>query len=105
MMIIHIALFSWKNGTTKEEIDSIFESIRQLKNKCTGISNIFCGENYHKESKGLTHGVVVLADSQKALDDYRKHPDHKIIAEKIEIIEDDSLGFDFCAKVLKDEDT
>lgn len=94
-MVIHIALFRWKNGTTEKEINNFLESIRQLKDKCSGIANIFCGKNYHQESKGITHGVVVLAENQEALDNYRNQPDHKIIAEKIELVEEDGLGFDF----------
>ncbi len=57
--------------------------------------DIFCGENYHKESKGLTHGIVIIAKDQKSLDGYRQHPDHKKIAQNIESIEEDELGFDF----------
>ncbi len=94
-MIIHIALFKWKKGTTQNRIDSALEQIIKLKNKCNGITNIFCGKNYHKESKGFTHGVVILAEDQKSLDSYRQHPTHKVIAKDIENIEEDGIGFDF----------
>ena len=94
-MIIHIALFRWKQGTTQETIEKALQQVKQLKNKCNGIIDIFCGENYHKESKGLTHGIVIIAKDQNSLDGYRQHPDHKIIAKFIEAIEEDGLGFDF----------
>src|SRR3989338_7428946 len=94
-MIIHIALFRWKPGTTKEDIENSLRQVKCLKNKCNGIVDIFCGENYHKEAKGLTHGIVVVAKDQKSLDGYRQHPDNKIIAKSIELMEDDGLGFDF----------
>ena len=35
------------------------------------------------------------AKDQEALDNYRKYPDHKIVAKEIEKIEEDGLGFDF----------
>lgn len=95
IMIIHIALFRWKEGTEKESIEKALKQVKQLKNKCDGIIDIFCGENFHKESKGLTHGVVIIAKNQDSLDGYRKHSEHKVIAKNIEIIEDDGLGFDF----------
>ena len=94
-MIIHIALFRWKQGTTQETIEKALKQVKSLKHKCEGIIDIFCGENYHKESKGLTHGIVILAKDQESLDRYRQHPDHKIIAKNIELIEEDGLGFDF----------
>ena len=71
------------------------KQVKQLKDECEGIIDIFCGENYHKESKGLTHGIVILAKDQKSLDKYRRHPSHKMVAKDIEIIEEDGIGFDF----------
>lgn len=94
-MIIHVALFKWKEGTSAETIDRVLNDVKALKNECTGIKDIFVGKNYHKESKGLTHGVVVVAEDQHALDGYRNHPKHKEIAEAIEAIEEGGLGFDF----------
>lgn len=93
-MIVHIALFKWKPTATSEQIDSALQQVKNLKN-CEGIVDILVGKNYHHESKGLTHGVVVLASSQQALDGYRKHPDHATVAHLIESIEEDGLGFDF----------
>lgn len=94
-MIIHIALYKWKSGATKEQVLNSLRKVQELKNKVDGIVDIFVGQNYHKESKGLTHGVVVVARNQEALDAYRSHPDHSIVAKEIESIEDDGLGFDF----------
>lgn len=94
-MIVHIALFRWKEGTSQERIDNALKQVKQLKNKCVGINDILCGKNYHPESKGFTHGVIVLAESQQALDEYRKHPDHKIVAQDIAEMEEDGIGFDF----------
>ncbi len=94
-MVIHIALYNWKSGTSKERIVKSLKNVQALKDKVVGIKDIFVGENYHHESKGLTYGIVVIAENQKALDDYRKHPDHALVAREIEQIEEDGLGFDF----------
>lgn len=94
-MVIHIALFKWKSGTTIKQVLKTLKKVQELKNKVDGITDIFFGENYHKESKGFTHGVVVIAENQKALDAYRKHPDHAVVAQEIEKIEEDGLGCDF----------
>ncbi|MBI2583256.1 MAG: Dabb family protein [Candidatus Aenigmarchaeota archaeon] len=94
-IIIHIALFRWKEGITRKKIDSAFKQVKQLKEKCDGIVEVFVGKNYHKESRGFTHGVVVVARDQESLERYRQHPAHKVIAKDIEEMEEDSLGFDF----------
>jgi hypothetical protein len=94
-MNIHIALFKWKSNATPEQISQALKNVQELKNKVDGIQDVFVGENYHKESKGFTHGVVVVAENQKSLDSYRKHPNHTIVADLIEKIEENGLGFDF----------
>lgn len=94
-MIVHVALYMWKSGTTQERILKTLKKVQELKNEIDGITDIFVGKNYHKESKGFTHGVVVIANNQTALDSYRKHPNHSIVAHEIEKIEEDGLGFDF----------
>ncbi|PIR87544.1 MAG: stress protein [Candidatus Harrisonbacteria bacterium CG10_big_fil_rev_8_21_14_0_10_45_28] len=94
-MIVHIALFKWKVGTSEEKIENILADVKALKKGRVGIQDILVGKNYHKEAKGFTHGVVVLAENQEVLDGYRKHPQHGEIVKDIEEIEEDSLGFDF----------
>jgi hypothetical protein len=94
-MIIHVAIFKWKNSSKKEEICAVLRDIQQLKQKIPGLEKIYTGKNYHKRSKGFTHGVIVVAKDKKSLNLYRKHPDHEKIAKKIEILTRDGIGFDF----------
>jgi len=93
-MIIHTALFTWKPGTSDTQLREILDLLKEL-NAIPGIVSIYCGKNEHKESKGYTHGVVVVAETREALDAYRKHPLHDEIVALIEPIEKDGLGFDF----------
>jgi hypothetical protein len=95
MAVIHIALFKWKKGTSDDVVKATLEKVKKLKSKIAGILDIFVGLNYHPESKGLTHGIVIVAENQQALDAYRSNPEHKTIAETIEFMEQDGLGFDF----------
>ncbi len=94
-MIVHVALFKWKSGVTSEQVADTLKKVQKLKSKVDGLKDIFVGENFHKESKGFTHGVVVVAENQEALDTYRKHPDHTVVANLIEQMEEDGIGFDF----------
>jgi riboflavin synthase len=92
---IHIAMFKWKDAANPLEIEKAVSEIRGLRNKVPGIIDIRCGANRHAESKGLTHAIVVLAESKQALDAYREHPEHRRAASVIARMEADGLGCDF----------
>lgn len=94
-MIVHIAIFKWKNGTSKDRIKKALDDVRNLKIKCKGVVDIMCGENFSKWSEGFTHAVVVIAKDKKALDGYRNHPMHKLVADEIEEMEEHGIGVDF----------
>ena len=94
-MFVHIALFRWKDSAQPVEIEKAINAIRDLRKKVPGIIDIRCGLNTHKECKGLTHAVLVLAATQQALDAYRRHPDHERAASTIAGMEADGLGCDF----------
>ena len=94
-MIIHIALYAWKQESTTEAIDRAIAEVRALKKKVPGLIDVRCGKNYSKWNEGYTHAFVVLAKDQKALDDYRNHPDHVKVAGIIDKMESKSIGIDF----------
>ena len=94
-MIIHIALFKFKPEISKEEIDNSMNEVRALKKKIPQIIEIFAGENFSKHSKGFTHAIVIKFNSNKGIDLYRSHPDHKPIADRLDQVEEDSIGIDF----------
>ena len=94
-MIIHIALFKWKNGISKKQIDDLNKELKSLKGKIDGLINIFSGENFSKYSEGFEHAFVIMTKDKKSLEDYRNHPLHLEIANKIEKIEEKSIGVDF----------
>ena len=94
-MIMHIALFAWKDGITDTQIDAALQDVRSLKEKVPGLVDIRCGKNFSKWSEGFTHAVIVQADTKESLEAYRNHPDHAAVATLIESMETKSLGVDF----------
>ncbi|MDP2671520.1 MAG: Dabb family protein [bacterium] len=94
-MIIHIALFKFKPEISNEDINHAMVEVRSLKDKIPQVVEIFAGENFSKHSKGFTHAIVVKFASREDIDTYRAHPDHKPIADKLDSLEDDSIGIDF----------
>lgn len=94
-MIVHIVFFKWKKEVSKEEIENTPSQIKNLGNKIKGLKEIIGGENFSEYSKGFTHAIVVFGESRETLEEYRKHPEHISITKTIELMEEDSTGFDF----------
>jgi hypothetical protein len=94
-MIVHIALFKWKPTAKQREIYKVLKEVCKLQAKLSGIIHIYAGKNFHSQAKGYTHGIIIIAKTQKWLDAYRKHPDHVIVAKKIDALAKEGLGFDF----------
>jgi len=94
-MIIHVALFKFKPEISKEEIDNSMYEVRLLKGKIPQILEIFAGENFSKYSQGFTHAIVVKFNTKEDIDAYRSHPDHKPVADRLDQMEEDSIGIDF----------
>ncbi len=94
-MIAHIAIYKFKAGTSEEAINQVLLEVRALRNKVPELNDILVGKNYNKWNEGYTHAIVVLAESQAALDAYRAHPDHEKVAEILDKMEDKGIGIDF----------
>jgi hypothetical protein len=94
-MITHIALFKWKPDVTSDVIEHVMADVRALKEKVEGVLDIRCGQNFSKWNEGYTHAFLVLTKDRKALEAYRKHPDHVEVARRIDAIDGGSIGIDF----------
>jgi hypothetical protein len=94
-MVVHIALFQWKAGTSDQDIEASLHAVRALKQKVPGLVDVRCGTNFSPWAEGYTHAVIVLAEDRAALDAYRKHPDHEVVARQIERMEERGIGVDF----------
>lgn len=94
-MVVHIAIYQWKSDSKESQINEALQEVKNLKDKIPGLVAIYCGKNFSKWAKNFTHAIVVLGENQKALDQYRSHPDHQAVAHKIELMEQDGIGVDF----------
>ena len=82
-MIVHVALFKWKDGTPEYSVKDAMDEVRSLKSVDKDIIDIRCGRNFSKWNEGFTRGVVVMAKR------------HTSIADKIDKMWEKSIGFDF----------
>jgi heme-degrading monooxygenase HmoA len=94
-MFIHIAIFKWKTSVKESDIETALNEVEALQNKISGIIEISTGKNQSRYGEGYTHVVLVKGDSKKAIEAYRKHPDHQIVASRIEAMEEHGIGVDF----------
>ena len=94
-MVIHIALFAWKDTIPPQDILNALEEVRRMQDKVAGLKSIYCGENFSRWNEGFTHAVVVLAESREALETYRKHADHVAVGKLMDSMETKSIGVDF----------
>lgn len=94
-MIIHIALFKWKENIPGEEIKLLMDELKSLKAKIPEVIELYAGENFSKWNEGYTHAVIVKTKTKQDLQSYRSHPAHLPVAKKVEEMEEKSIGIDF----------
>lgn len=97
-MQIHIALYKWKENTQPESINKMLADIETLANKIPGIIEIVATKNISKYNEGYTHVIFVRGKDQAAINAYRSHPKHTIIAQRIAATEQHGIGVDFQTK-------
>lgn len=96
MTLVHIAVFKWKPEVTDARIAAVLEKTRALKSVIPGIRAIYCGANQTKRAPGFTHAILVLFESQAAMDAYNAHPAHREVATEIDdIMAERIFGVDF----------
>ena len=94
-MHIHIAIYRWRDDATEDGVRGALREVEALAEKVPGIVDISTGVNLSKFGEGYTHAILVRGDSQEAIDAYRAHPDHGVVAKRIEEMEAAGIGVDF----------
>jgi len=74
----HIALLKFKEGTSQEQIDKVFEDLMDLSETVPGIEDYVSGPNNSPEghNQGYTHGFVMTFTNAEARDSYLHNIDH-----------------------------
>lgn len=95
VMNVHIALYKFHAAITEKQIGETLTEVEKLADEIPGIVEISTAENVSKYGKGYTHVILVRGRNQQAIDAYRTHPDHQIIAQKSDSMEERGIGVDF----------
>ena len=74
----HVALLKFKEGTSPEQIDEVFNQLLDVSENVPGIDDYVAGPNNSPEglSDGFTHGFVMTFHDAAARDGYLSNPDH-----------------------------
>lgn len=75
----HIALIKFKDGTSEEQINKLFDDLLDLSENIEGIEDYVSGPNTSPEGKsnGYTHGFIMTFANAAARDTYLGHAEHQ----------------------------
>jgi len=95
--IKHIALFSFKDGSTEEQIQKTFDELIELSENVPGIEDYVAGANNSPEglNQGYTHGFVMTFTDAAARDAYISHPEHERVKTFVLPLIEEIVVFDF----------
>ena len=96
-MIRHCVLFSFKEGTTENEVKRIEDEFHLLKFAIPEIAEMEWGLNNSPEGKthGFTHMFLLTFSTVYARDSYLIHPDHMAFSGMVGPYLEDVLVFDY----------
>ena len=96
----HVVLFSFKPGTTPEQVKTVEDAFRALPGKIKNIAGFEWGTDVspEKKSEGFTHCFFLTFHSEADRDAYLVHPDHKAFGSVLRPYRDKVLVVDYWAK-------
>jgi hypothetical protein len=96
----HVVSFKFKTTATAQDITKVEEAFRALKQSIPQIAAFEWGTNVSKEkrNKGFTHCYILTFKSEKDLDAYIVHSEHKAFGMLVGPLLDDVFVMDFWSK-------
>lgn len=96
-LLRHVVLFSFKEGSTPEQVKTVTDAFAELPKKIKQIKSFEWGTNNSPESlnQGFTHCFFVTFASEKDRAVYLPHPDHIAFGNILRPILDKVLVIDY----------
>ncbi len=93
----HIALLKFKDGTSEDQIQGIFDNILDITETIPGIEDYVSGPYASPEglNQGYTHGLIMTFADAASRDGYLAHPDHERVKSAFLPNIESLLAFDF----------
>ncbi len=75
----HIGLIKFKEGTSTEQIDNLFDQLLDVTENIAGLEDYVSGPNSSPEglNQGYSHAFIMTFTDAAARDAYLPHPDHE----------------------------
>ena len=96
-MVIHVVLVKPKESASLEEIQSVLDQAKALKEIIPGIVEVEAGKNVAKHQGGFEYGLVMRFDTMEHLQAYLPHPAHLAVVKEIVRLCDTLVEFDLPA--------
>jgi len=95
--IQHIALITFKSGTSDSKIAELFTALRNLRDVIPGLERFSGGPYSSPEgmNQGFTHGFVMIFTDASARDRYLPHPEHERVKDLVLPFVENVVVFDF----------
>ena len=96
-LLRHVVIFSFKEGSTPDQIKTVTDAFAALPNKIKEIKAFEWGTNNSPENlnQGFTHCFFVSFASEKDREIYLPHPEHKAFVEILKPIINKVLVIDY----------
>jgi hypothetical protein len=93
----HIALLKFKDGTSEEQINKLFDELLDLSETVDGIEDYVSGPNTSPEGKsaGYTHAFIMTFSDAAARDAYITHAEHQKFQANATPVVESVVVFDF----------
>jgi hypothetical protein len=93
----HIALIKFKEGTSEEQTEGVFNNLLDITETIPGIEDYVSGPNSSPEglNQGYSHGFIMTFTDAAARDAYLAHPEQERVKALLAPILDTMLVVDF----------
>jgi hypothetical protein len=81
-MILHLAMFTWRDDVTPDAIASLTEALKEMASNIPSIRSYVCGDNLHVRPGGADYAVAAIVDDEDGLNAYIDSPLHKAVYDK-----------------------
>jgi hypothetical protein len=94
-MINHVVLMKFKPDASQADIEDLEKSLDDLPNKIIEIHSYEFGRDLVRSDRSYDFALVSLFANLQTLEQYRNHPQHLMVVQKIRHLCDDIVTVDF----------
>lgn len=82
-MILHIVLFKWKDGVTKEQIDALDAAMAKLAPAIPEVKSLYWGSDMRFREGNADWALAATFEDQAGWQAYQVHPAHQAVVQNI----------------------